>query len=69
MGPTLFLTLLIVLALVVAAMFVAGVGPFAARKGREPGVEEEEEASRPLHDTPHPEQFATEKGRIFPPAH
>lgn len=68
MSPPLILLLFFVLVVVaVIAMFVAGVGPFAAKKAQEPGVDEEGSGSQPLHDIPHGEQFAREKWRMFPP--
>ena len=69
MAPPLILLLFFVLVVAVAAvMFIAGIGPFAQRKAQQPGVDDEGPGSRPLHDMPHPEQFAREKWRMFPPA-
>ncbi len=64
--PVFFLLAVVLIGVVIVVMFVAGIGPFAAKKAQEPEVDMEEDP-RPVHDIPHREQFAREKWRMFPP--
>ncbi len=66
------LAFLLLVALVVAGIFLSRTGGALSRRRKHTGdadlgVDSPSDGERPAHTVPHPEQTAREKGTLFPP--